>query len=69
LERGATAIVDAGALHALRNRWDDPLVLRETVRDRVYARAAIAAAIRKRWSRLRAPKRPPAPSPFFEPGL
>lgn len=53
LEPGSTALVEAGALHALRNRTTEPCVLRETVRDRVYARAAILAAFRKRWNRFR----------------
>lgn len=54
LEPGSTALVEAGAFHALRNHGDETLVLRETVRDRVYARAAIVAAFRKRWRRFKA---------------
>lgn len=69
LEAGSTALVEAGALHALRNRGSGTFVIRETVRDRVYARAAIAAALQKRWRKLRSPRQPAPASPFFQPEL
>lgn len=53
LESGCTALVEAGALHALRNPGSETLVLRETVRDRVYARAAVLTAFKKRWRKLK----------------
>ncbi len=49
LESGTTVLVEAGMFHALRNQSDDWLVLRETIRQRVYARAALREAFKKRW--------------------
>lgn len=49
---GMTVLVEAGARHAIRNPAGTVLVMRETVRDRVYARAAFRAAVRKRWPGL-----------------
>lgn len=51
LGSGATAIIEAGRPHALRNPGSTPWVLRETIRQRVYARAALRAAISKRLRR------------------
>ncbi|MFN8534389.1 MAG: cupin domain-containing protein [Dehalococcoidia bacterium] len=45
---GTTAVVEANQWHALRNPSAVPLVLRETIRQRVYARAALRAAVNKR---------------------
>jgi quercetin dioxygenase-like cupin family protein len=51
LGAGATAIIEAGRRHALRNPGGAPWVLRETIRQRVYARAALRAALTKRVRR------------------
>ncbi|GIW11040.1 MAG: cupin domain-containing protein [Chloroflexi bacterium] len=56
LRRGEVVVVPAGRVHALRNPGPGPLRLRETIRQRVYLRAALRAAIRKRlprWLRQR----------------
>lgn len=48
---GVTVVIPAGAVHGFRNESGAPLALRETIRQRVYARQAIKAAIRKRLPR------------------
>ncbi len=49
---GTLVVIEAGTEHGLRNPGPATWVLRETVSERVYARRAIKAALRKRLRRI-----------------